>query len=98
MRSLEMRKKRRLRSVCAPQRWSAGTSIGPKLSFSVRVPAIAAAMLRQVEQQDFVALSRGEIHRPLLFLHFLAFPKSLTIHPIVSPPPIPHTLPSHPPP
>src|SRR5947207_11893908 len=63
MRSLEMRKKRRLRSVCAPQRWSAGTSIGPKLSFSVRVPAIPARMLRQVEQQHFGALAGAEIER-----------------------------------
>src|SRR5437868_810295 len=46
MRSVEMRKKRRLRSVCAPHSRSAGTSIGPKLSFSVRV-ALIAAMLRQ---------------------------------------------------
>src|SRR3954447_11652057 len=38
MRSPEMRKKRRLRSVCAPQSRSVGTSIGPKLSFSMRVP------------------------------------------------------------
>src|SRR4051812_43713854 len=45
MRSLEMRKKRRLRSVCAPHSRSAGTSIGPKLSFSVRVPPMAAVML-----------------------------------------------------
>src|SRR5258708_39674304 len=80
MRSLEMRKKRRLPSVCAPQRWSAGTSIGPKLSFSVRVPAIAAAMLRQVEQQDFGALASGEIQRPLVCLQCVACRKSLTIH------------------
>src|SRR2546428_5589478 len=45
MRSPEMRKKRRDRSVCAPHSRSAGTSIGPKLSFSMRLPLIAAAML-----------------------------------------------------
>src|SRR4051812_33336287 len=45
MRSLEIRKKRRLRSVWAPHSRSAGTSIGPKLSFSVRVPLIAAFIL-----------------------------------------------------
>src|SRR5882672_2508509 len=65
MRSPEMRKKRRLRSVCAPQRRSAGTSIGPKLSFSMRVPAIPALMLRvncgQVEEQDLGALARREL-------------------------------------
>src|SRR3954470_10081031 len=42
MRSPEMRKKRRLRSVCAPQSRSASTSIGPKLSFSMRVPDMPA--------------------------------------------------------
>src|SRR5437899_9225919 len=57
MRSPEMRKKRRDRSVCAPHSRSAGTSIGPKLSFSVRLPLIAALMLLQVEQQDFGALA-----------------------------------------
>src|SRR5687767_5518335 len=45
MRSPEMRKKRRLRSVCAPHRRSAGTSMVPKLSFSTREPLIAAVML-----------------------------------------------------
>src|SRR6266513_549387 len=45
MRSPEMRKKRRERSVCAPHSRSAGTSIGPKLSFSMRLPLIAAVML-----------------------------------------------------
>src|SRR5574341_2125057 len=45
MRSLEMRKKRRLRWVGAPQSRSAGTSIVPKLSFSSREPLIAAPML-----------------------------------------------------
>src|SRR2546428_517906 len=45
MRSPEMRKKRRDRSVCAPHSRSAGTSIGPKLSFSMRLPLIAAVML-----------------------------------------------------
>src|ERR671938_2004793 len=56
MRSPEMRKKRRLRSVCAPHRRSAGTSIGPKLSFSMRVP-------------DMPALCYGS--RPGLFLRLL---------------------------
>src|SRR5260370_3863253 len=50
-----MRKNRRLRSVCAPNSRSDGTSIGPKLSFSVRVPLIAAVMLllklRKIEHQ-----------------------------------------------
>src|SRR5262245_9366018 len=60
MRSLEMRKKRRLRSVCAPHSRSAGTSIGPKLSFSIRVPPIAAPMLLllplgKVEHQHLAA-------------------------------------------
>src|SRR5258705_10538970 len=69
MRSPEMRKKRRLRSVCAPHRRAAGTSIGPKLSFSMRVPDIPAAMLlRQGEQQDFGALARGELERALVGL------------------------------
>src|SRR5687767_9532248 len=45
MRSPEMRKKRRLRSVCAPHSRSAGTSMVPKLSFSSREPLIAASML-----------------------------------------------------
>src|SRR3990172_12499537 len=45
MRSPEMRKKRRLRSVCAPHRRAAGTSIGPNESRSVRVPLIAAPSL-----------------------------------------------------
>src|SRR6185436_2334376 len=45
MRSPEMRKKRRLRSVCAPHRRPAGTSMVPKLSFSRREPLIAALML-----------------------------------------------------
>src|ERR1700694_5396946 len=45
MRSPEMRKKRRERSVCAPHSRSAGTSIGPKLSFSMRLPLMAAVML-----------------------------------------------------
>src|SRR6266705_1689877 len=44
-RSPEMQKKRRDRSVCAPHSRSAGTSIGPKLSFSMRLPLIAAVML-----------------------------------------------------
>src|SRR4051812_22757616 len=48
MRSPEMRKKRRLRSVCAPHSRPAGTSIVPKLSFSSRTPLIAALMLRRV--------------------------------------------------
>jgi hypothetical protein len=42
MPSPEMRKKRRLRSVCAPHSRSAGTSMVPKLSFSSREPLIAA--------------------------------------------------------
>src|SRR6266404_6776008 len=45
MRSAEMRKKRRLLSVWAPHSRSAGTSIGPKLSFSMRVPAMPTPML-----------------------------------------------------
>src|SRR5258708_32963144 len=69
MRSPEMRKKRRLRSVCAPHSRAAGTSIGPKLSFSMRVAAIPAAMLRanggQVEEQDFRAPARRELERAL---------------------------------
>ena len=40
MRSPPMRKFSRLRWVCAPHSRSAGTSIGPKLSVSVRVAAI----------------------------------------------------------
>src|SRR3954471_11919227 len=76
MRSPEMRKKRRLRSVCAPHSRSAGTSMGPKLSFSVRLPLIAASMLRhseaaampraisgEVEQQHFGALALFEKDR-----------------------------------
>src|SRR5919109_2567083 len=45
MRSPEMRKKRRLRSVCAPHSRSAGTSMVPKLSFSSREPLIGGLML-----------------------------------------------------
>src|SRR5256885_1299745 len=48
MRSPEMRKKRRLRSVCAPHSRSAATSISPKLSFSIRVPLMAAPMLLEL--------------------------------------------------
>src|SRR4051794_39616339 len=84
MRSVEMRKKRRLRSVCAPQRWSAGTSIGPKLSFSVRVPAIAAVMLRvncgQVEQQDFSRVAARKAKRALVRLERIACRQSLAVH------------------
>src|SRR5260221_952207 len=80
MRSLEMRKKRRLRWVCAPQRWSAGTSIGPKLSFSVRVPAIPARMLRQVEQQDFGGLTARKLEAALIGLQRIACRKPLAIH------------------
>src|SRR6476661_9976776 len=44
MRSPEMRKKRRLRSVWAPHNRSAGTSMGPKLSFSVRLFSVGRAI------------------------------------------------------
>ena len=37
MRSSPMRKFRRERSVCAPQSRSAGTSMGPNVSLSVRI-------------------------------------------------------------
>ena len=40
MRCWPIAKKRRLRSVCAPHSASPGTSIGPKLSVSVRVDVI----------------------------------------------------------
>src|SRR3954471_2288511 len=63
MRSPEMRKKRRLRSVCAPHRRSTGTSIGPKLSFSVRLPLIAASMLRHSEADEMTRASSGEIEQ-----------------------------------
>src|SRR5688500_17654392 len=59
MRSLEMRKKRRLRSVCAPHRRDCGTSMVPKLSCSRRAsPLIAAAMLllQQAAQHPRVLL------------------------------------------
>ena len=55
MRSPEMRKKRRLRSVCAPHRRSAGTSIGPKESFSMRVPDM---------EQTALPPSGGRVARP----------------------------------
>src|ERR1043165_9219784 len=45
MRSPEMRKNRKLRSGWAPQRRSAGPSVARKLSFSMRLPPIAADML-----------------------------------------------------
>src|ERR1700752_4622980 len=80
MRSPEMRKKRRLRSVCAPQSRSAGTSIGPKLSFSMRVPAIPATMLRQVEQQNFGALAGAEIQSARIGLQRVAGRQALAIH------------------
>src|SRR4051812_42521094 len=80
MRSLEMRKNRRLRSVCAPQRWSAGTSIGPKLSFSVRVPAIPALMLRQVEEQNFGVFAAGERERAFVGLQRIACHKALAVY------------------
>src|SRR6185503_8290860 len=68
MRSLEMRKKRRLRSVCAPHRRSAGTSIGPKLSFSLRVPLIAALML---------LLQKAAQHPGVLFVDIHALGKEI---------------------
>src|SRR5882762_5554182 len=84
MRSPEMRKKRRLRSVCAPQRRSAGTSIGPKLSFSMRVPAIPPLMLRvncgQVEEQDLGALARREVEGARVGLERVARRKALAVH------------------
>ena len=40
MRSSPMRKFSRERCVCAPQSFSAGTAIGPKVSVSVRVFAM----------------------------------------------------------
>ena len=42
MRWVPMAKKRWLRAVCAPHRASAGTSIGPKLSCSIRVGVMGA--------------------------------------------------------
>src|SRR5260221_14415108 len=76
MRSPEMRKKRRLRSVCAPHSRAAGTSIGRKLSFSMRMAAIPAAMLRanggQGEEQHFGALARRELERALVGLERVA--------------------------
>src|SRR4029079_4627125 len=59
MRSPEIRKKRRLRSVCAPQRRSASTSMGPKLSFSTRVPAISR--LRKIEEQNLCRFAAGKL-------------------------------------
>ena len=44
MRSPEMRKCSRERCVWAPQRRSSGTSMGPKVSFSMRVPAITVLL------------------------------------------------------
>src|SRR5258708_38959322 len=83
MRSPEMRKKRRLRSVCAPHSRAAGTSIGPKLSFSMRVAAIPAAMLRanggQGEEQDFGALARRELERALVGLERVARREALAL-------------------
>src|SRR4051812_33939484 len=84
MRSPEMRKKRRLRSVCAPHRRAAGTSIGPKLSFSVLAfsmgPAMPAVMLRQVEYQDFGLVAFGERERALVGLERIACLQALAIH------------------
>src|SRR5258708_29944145 len=83
MRSPEMRKKRRLRSVCAPHSRAAGTSIGPKVSFSMRVAAIPAAMLRanggQGEEQDFGALARRELERALVGLERVARREALAV-------------------
>src|SRR5260221_703808 len=83
MRSPEMRKKRRLRSVCAPHSRAAGTSIGPKLSFSMRMAAIPAAMLRanggQVEEQHFGALARRELERALVGLERVARREALAV-------------------
>src|SRR5947208_3982698 len=66
MRSPEMRKKRRDRSVCAPHSRSAGTSIGPKLSFSMRLPLIAAVMLLLLPG---LWLSRPVVLLPDFLLH-----------------------------
>src|SRR5260221_456395 len=83
MRSPEMRKKRRLRSVCAPHSRAAGTSIGPKLSFSMRMAAIPAAMLRanggQVEEQHIGALARRELERALVGLERVARREALAV-------------------
>src|SRR5262245_56222687 len=68
MRSPEMRKKRRLRSVCAPQSRSAGTSIVPKLSFSTREPLIAASMLLLVAD---LGVHLGHVDRLRLRDHLL---------------------------
>src|SRR5688572_30659358 len=65
MRSPEMRKKRRLRSVCAPHRRAAGTSISPKVSFSTRTPLIAAPMLRQ----NPLSLQQAAQHPSVLLVH-----------------------------
>src|SRR5438067_5394325 len=77
MRSPEMRKKRRLRSVCAPHSRSAGTSMVPKLSFSMRTPLIAAVMLllQQAAQHPCVLLVdlhalREQIERRLVVCLF----------------------------
>src|SRR5216683_176845 len=67
MRSPEMRKKRRERSVCAPHSRSAGTSIGPKLSFSMRLPLIAAVMLLLLPG---LCLFRLVVLLPDFLLHF----------------------------
>src|ERR1044071_8998675 len=72
MRSLEMRKKRQLRSVCAPHSRSAGTSMVPKLSFSMRVPDIPPLMLRQVEEQHLGAGSVRELDRTRVGLERIA--------------------------
>src|SRR5689334_25385623 len=84
MRSPEMRKKRRLRSVWAPHSRSAGTSMGPKLSFSVRLfsvgPAIPADMLRQVEDQHFSLVAFGKRQCAFVRLQCVARAKALPVH------------------
>src|SRR3989442_4592462 len=68
MRSPEMRKNRRERSVCAPHSRSAGTSIGPKLSFSMRLPLIAAVMLL-LQQFRGLCLFRVVVLVPHFLVH-----------------------------
>src|SRR5258708_13927435 len=67
MGSPEMRKKRRERAVCAPESRSGGTWTGAKLSFSMRLPLIAAVMLLLLPG---LCLFRLVVLLPDFLLHF----------------------------
>src|SRR6266478_5021542 len=79
-----MRKFRRDRSVCAPQYRSAGTSIGPKLSVSVRAgwgrdDGVDRAMIMSVAECRLLNQARTGPASRLLILHEVAWISCATI-------------------